>query len=49
MIKHAVEVLTKRTAIELANSGTGVNAVSRILIEVPLTQKSFEISDFHEW
>ena len=49
MTKHAIEGLTKATAVELAPRGIRVNSVAPTFVETPLTRPMLEKPDFREF
>lgn len=49
MTKHAIEGLTKATAVELAPQGIRVNAVAPTFVETPLTKPMLDDPDFREF
>ncbi|MEL7296417.1 MAG: SDR family oxidoreductase [Pseudomonadota bacterium] len=49
MTKHAVEGLTKATAVELAPEGIRVNSVAPTFVETPLTKPMLDKPEFREF
>ena len=49
MTKHALEGLTKATALELAPKGVRVVSIAPTFITTPLTEPFFANSEFRQW
>ena len=49
MTKHAIEGLTKATAVELAPAGIRVNAVAPTFVETPMTKPMLDDPEFRDF
>ncbi|PYS08091.1 MAG: 3-oxoacyl-ACP reductase [Acidobacteria bacterium] len=49
MTKHALEVLTKAMAVELAPSNIRVNAIAPTFLETPMTRSFLADPEFRKW
>lgn len=49
MTKHAIEGLTKATAVELAANGIRVNAVAPTFVETPMTRPMLDDAEFRRF